>query len=174
MIRDEAIAFLRAHQPLPTDDSFARQPDLARALLTQFHQARKYFEAHPDADSLPLLLGSCGDKSGFGHYQLLDGAFMPHPAHVVVPHLISALRSPHLGVRFRAAELSALFSDDQLVMPLLKVYQHGDIDEQDAALLALTQNRSAAAREALRSLRPSVTDTEHVELLDEYFGHDAF
>ncbi|MBB5362492.1 HEAT repeat domain-containing protein [Deinococcus humi] len=169
MTRDEALRFLRAHQPLPSDDALALYPELGRSLLTQFDEARKHFEAHPDPECLPLLLRACGDKSGFGVYQLVCCAFIPQPASVVVPHLVTALQSPHLGVRYQAAGLSALFPDDRLVAPLRQVYHQGDDDERSAALLALTRNTSLKARDALLIPRPDIDD-DLVEWVDEYFG----
>lgn len=50
MTHAQAIAFLQAHQPMPSDE------DITAEQRESYLEAIAYFAAHPDPDSIPLFL----------------------------------------------------------------------------------------------------------------------
>jgi hypothetical protein len=54
MTHDEAMEFLKAHQPLPGD----RQ--MNQTTIDRFDEVRRHFIDHPALEALPLLLGALG------------------------------------------------------------------------------------------------------------------
>jgi HEAT repeat protein len=141
MTRDEAYSFLRTHQPLPSDEH------LSRELIESYDEVRKLFLVNPDVESLPLLLGSFGDGSGFGVYQLVEDVIAKLPREEIIPHLERALGSPHKGVRYWSTQFAGRFPDPRLVQSLAKILGESDYDLRYAAMTALEQigNRSALA-----------------------------
>lgn len=132
MDREQALAILRCHQPLPADDV------LPEDWLADFDAARAYFAAHPDAAAVPLLLGGLGDGSGHGVYQLVEDAIHPLPAAVVLPHLRAALQSPRPWARTWAAEIAMGFPDPSLIPLLAPMLLAEDEDDRCAAASTLS------------------------------------
>lgn len=123
MTKDEAIAFLRKHQPLPSD------AEITQEQIDTFDEVRKYFTANPDPECIPLMLNAFGDGSGFGVYQVCDDVFRHFDQSQLTPHLSDALQSPHISVRNWAAEFAVQFGADELVGPLIR-YLDSPIDAE--------------------------------------------
>ncbi len=66
MTTDDALDFLRRHQPMPDDEV------LTEDLIQQYDEVRQHFIDSPDQRCIPLFLGSFGDGDGFGVYQLVN------------------------------------------------------------------------------------------------------
>ena len=65
ILRDEAIQFLKANQPLPNDDKLEKD-------IEKFSEVKQFFVDNPDPECIPLFLNCFGDGGGFGLYQTID------------------------------------------------------------------------------------------------------
>ncbi len=146
MTRGEALAFLRAHQPLPADD------DLSDELIQQHDAVRRFFLDHRDPECIPLFLGSFGDGSGCGVYQLVEDVILPFGADQVVVHLSSALGSPWPGVRNWCAEIAGALPDARLAPALWALTDDPSIDTRTWAIYALGRIGGPEVRDRLRGL----------------------
>lgn len=114
------------------------ETELTQAEINTFDDIRKYFIAHPDPACIPLLLGSFADDMGLGVYQLCDDVFKKFDWNVVVPHLASAMKSAHKGVRWWAAHWAMEFPAIELFFPLQELIgQPGELDAHIFATLAI-------------------------------------
>src|SRR5215813_4684883 len=113
MTRDEAISFLKQHQPLP-DVSFDQK------LHTALHDTFKFFKYNsgPDPEALPLLVNVFGEGSAGGIYQVFDDLLAKYDKEDVVQELRKALSSKHRSVRYWNAEMAVRFPDERLTQPL--------------------------------------------------------
>jgi hypothetical protein len=93
MTTTEALAFLRAHQPMPGDWEISDAEGEAFAAIL------RHFEQHPDERCLPLLVGSVSALTGLGMYQHIRFVLNCFAADVVGPYILRALLSPEPGVR---------------------------------------------------------------------------
>jgi len=160
MTRDEAIAFLKQHQPMPSER------DVTDADVDRYDQARRYFMEHPDEEAIPLLLNSFGE-GGRGVNQLIEDAIVRHDQELVIPEIARALASSHETVRYWNAQIAALFPDVRLVAPLAKVLSQDSHDLKYAAVTALERIGSEEAFAALTIARNNERDGEIRELIDE-------
>ena len=149
----EALAFLRAHQPMPPDDA------LEDSLIDQFDAVRRYLIAHPDPACIPLLLGAFGDGMGFGVYQVCDDVLRPFSSEQLAPHLAVALASTRPATRWWAAHWAAEFPHPSLLWPIRRLLLARAPEDEDArgflidALESLSnEHQLAEARELLRKL----------------------
>jgi hypothetical protein len=108
MTTDEALAFLAIHQPMPPDTG------LSEELVTRYDEVRRHLAEHPDPRAPGLLLGSFGDGSGFGVYQLVADVLRLHDRDAVVDALGEALRSDVPSVRAWALDVALEYPDDRL------------------------------------------------------------
>lgn len=105
MDTERALAFLRAHQPMPPDGEISREDaDTFWAIL-------KHFEAVGDERCIPLLIGSVSTDTGLGMYEYIGDVLLNYGRAAVVPHLRRGLLDGNEGARFRccwwAADLRA-------------------------------------------------------------------
>lgn len=164
MTTDEALQFLRLHQPLPPTR------DIGEQLLMRFDEARKHFAAHPDNRSVPLLLNSFGEGDGHGIYQLVECAILAHPENVVVAALLDGLRSPHSSVREWCAEIAINYARPELVAPLIGILRNGSVDERMAAAAALGINPTPEARRGLENAMQTDIDEEIRKAIRDAMG----
>jgi len=149
----EALAFLRAHQPMPPDDA------LEESLIEQFDTVRRYFIVHPDAACIPLLLGAFGDGMGFGVYQVCDDVLRPFSREQIAPHLAVALASTRASTRWWAAHWAMEFPHPSLFSAIRRLLLARAAEDEDARgfLIAALESLSNEyklpdARELLRKL----------------------
>lgn len=161
MTRDEAIAFLQAHQPLPSDR------DLPNDLIVTYDEIRKLFLDKKDPVCIPLFLGSFGEGSGFGVYQLVEDVLLRFSPQEVVPHLVSALNSRHPGVRYWSAQIAASFPDERLVPALFALLTDVSADTRIVAVIALGRLGGAPIRARLIQLLAIETDEDVMEAVRE-------
>jgi hypothetical protein len=161
MTRDEAMSFLRQHQPLP-DVSFDE------TLHTALRDTYRFFRASPpDREALSLLLNVFGPGTAGGIYQVFDDLLVKYDKEDVVPELQKALASTHRSVRYWNAQLSASFPDERLTGPLAGLLREGDFDMRYAAITALENIRSPVAMRALAEALQRETDDELRALLQD-------
>lgn len=118
MNKEEAIEFLRRHQPMPPDS------ELTEDLITRYNEIREYCIAHPDPEYIPLFLNSFGEGDGCGVYVLVDRVMRQFSAEEVIPHLIEALHSEHPSVREWCADIAIDFKSPELIDPLRELLQN--------------------------------------------------
>jgi HEAT repeat protein len=165
MNTDEALAFLKGHQPLPATD------EISEALLRRFDEVCAFFAENPDERCVGLLLNAFGRGDGHGVYQMVEDTILKQDRNVVISALQQSLANRSGSVRFWSAQIAALFPSPLLIVPLVQVLAEGDDDERMAAVMGLEGIRSpevvAALERALRSERdPEVQGLIH-ELLAE-------
>lgn len=166
MNTEEALAFLREHQPLVVVDG-----DQARA-LDLFDLALEHFAANPDPRCVPLILGFFGEGDGYGVYQLADNTLASHDNEVVVPVICENLGSATRSIRYWNALMALNYSDPRLVRPLLELYKIGDVDERAAAMAALATSGpvDTSIRKELLELSETESDPEVRTLISEALG----
>ena len=162
---EDALVFLRRHQPMPPD------PALSDELISEYEEVRQFLEANPDERAIPLLLNSFGEGSGFGIYQLVECVLVLFPPATVVPHLASSLASRQRSVRYWTAQIAAFFPDAALINPLAKLLVLGDADEHWAAAMALDSIEDVAVdrilSEALLQEKDDYVDRFILEILEK-------
>jgi hypothetical protein len=153
---EEAIFFLREHQPMPPDGELTE--DLAR----KYDEVRRYFISHPNADAVPLFLNSFGEGTGLGVYQRVLDVFRALPSGVVVPCLKAALVSPRRSVRRWTAQFAMDYPDVDLVGPLGALLDPtaNDGDVREVATAALGFIADERARRILTDVAANDPDGE--------------
>lgn len=149
MTRDQALEFLREHQPLPDDAA------LDEATAETYDEVRKYFEANPDPACVDLFIGSFGDGLGLGIYQLIEDTLDQHPKDVVVQAIEKGLRSPFPGVRYWSANLVTSFPDERFLDRLRVNLKSENPDTRSSSFWALL---SLAALLKSKEARAAVLD----------------
>ncbi|MEN9284179.1 MAG: hypothetical protein RLZZ179_1672 [Verrucomicrobiota bacterium] len=164
MTTDEALSFLRTHQPLPPTS------EVSDALLRRFDEVRRLFAETPDERCVTLLLNAFGQGDGHGVYQLVEDTILAHDRDTVIAALRQSLLNRAGSVRYWSAQIAANYHAPELVTPLVQILTEGDPDERMAAVTALegiqTPDVVAALEMALQRERES-----HVQnLIREVLG----
>ena len=133
MNRNEALSFLRDHQPMPDDD------DLTQELIDKYDEVRNFFIATPDKEAISLFLNSYGNGDGWGVYQLVEDVFYKCHFDDVVLEIKKILENPSVAdsVRYWVTQVSAAFSDAKLRKGLEISLNSENEDIRDAAQLSL-------------------------------------
>ena len=131
MTTDEALQFLREHQPLPPTS------EISEILIKKYDEVREYFTKNPDNRCISLFLNSFSEGDGHGVFQLVERAILAHPEEIVIPALIESLHNPNRSVREWSAEIAAHYSRPELICPLTNLLRKGGVDERIAAVIAL-------------------------------------
>jgi hypothetical protein len=157
MRTDEALSFLRAHQPLPPTS------EISNNLLDRFDEVRQFFLERPDNRSIELFLNAFGKGDGHGVYQLVEDTIVAHDRDVVVSALQKSLRSRAGSVRYWSAQIAANYIEPALIEPLAQVLSDGNLDEQIAAVTALERIQTPEVAVVLaaalkRELKPPIRE----------------
>lgn len=133
MNRNEALSFLRDHQPMPDDD------DLTQEVIDKYDEVRKFFTANPDKEVISLFLNSYGNGDGWGVYQLVEDVFYKCHRDDVVVEIKELLENPSIAdsVRYWVTQVSAAFSDVKLKKGLAISLKSKNEDIRDAAQLSI-------------------------------------
>jgi len=133
MNRNEALSFLRDHQPMPDDD------DLTQEVIDKYDEVRKFFTANPDKEIISLFLNSYGNGDGWGIYQLVEYVFYKCHRDDVVVEIKEILENPSIAdsVRYWVTQVSAAFSDVKLKKGLEISLKSKNEDIRDAAQLSI-------------------------------------
>lgn len=158
MTKEDALQFLRQHQPMPPDS------ELSQELIKKYDEVCRFFMKHHYSECIPLLLNSFGEGSGFGRYERVGQVIRNFSADQVVPHLIEALSSGNRYVRDWCAQLSIDFPVPELLAPL-KLLLREDSDIRFNAVTALEQYHSQEAKAILREHLPREHEHEIRELI---------
>ena len=160
---EEAIEFLRRHQPLPPD------AELTESLITEFDEARKALEVDPKPEGLRLILTALGRGSGFGVYQLLDDTLRAYDRGAVVDVLAELLDAAPDDRSGWYMDFALDYPDERLVGPVIAALERGDRDTRYFAASYLVDNVRSVPRalEAVRAARAREADPEIALVLDE-------
>src|SRR5947209_5545820 len=99
MTTEQAIEFLRRHQPLPLDSRMSQE------LIDEWFAVLEYLRDHPKPAAVPLLLGAVSDVASYG-YTVLAEVLDLHPREAVSAALLEAMGSADEGRRVCAMDLS--------------------------------------------------------------------
>lgn len=161
MNKSEALAILKANQPLPSDSNMP--PDLIRA----YDEARKFFLQNKNEECIPLFLGSFGDGSGFGVYQLVEDVLRLFSVEQILPHLRASLLSEYPGVRYWSAQIASGYPHPSLVPALFKRLSDPNPDTRIMAAIALGRIGGNEIATRLRVQLDHEDDQEVAEALSE-------
>ena len=84
--KTEALSFLKAHQPMPSDD------DAKEEEIDVYIEVIDFFLNNPDEQCIPLFLNSFG--RGFGVYQTIEEVIMMYDKEIVLPYILNAFNNP--------------------------------------------------------------------------------
>lgn len=133
MNRNEALSFLRRHQPMPDDN------ELTSEIIDKYDEVRKFFIKNPDKEVISLFLKSYGNGDGWGVYQLIDDVLYKYYKDDVVLEIKVILENPAIAdsVRYWVTQVSAMFSDAKLKRGLEISLESENKDIRDAAKLSI-------------------------------------
>jgi HEAT repeat protein len=164
MTIDEALQFLRDHQPLPPTERMSDD------FIRLFDEVRKFFIANPDERCVGLLLNCFGEGDAHGVYQLVEDTILTFPAEVVVPALVGSLRNPAGSVRYWSAQIAANYPHQELAEPLIDLLKQGNLDERVAAVTALEVIGTPQVRGAMKNALGADIESEVKTMIREALG----
>ena len=126
MNTEEALEFLRAHQPMPDDETIS---DYEAAT---FARVLKHLETRPDRRAIPLLVGSVGKKTTLGMYEHIRFALEKFSPTDLELHLRAGLREGNLGAKYRCCCWALDFDLTSLSSEVRALSDHADPDIRDA------------------------------------------
>ena len=139
MDTEQALTFLKAHQPMPSDHT------ISEAEGETFAAILDHFETVHDERCLPLLIHSVSLDTALGMYEHIKFVLMAHPREQVIPHLRRGLISGSDGVRSRccwwAVDVSAWELVD--VIKPLTMHPYEDVRMPAQAFVELRDEFSA-------------------------------
>ncbi|GKQ31743.1 HEAT repeat domain-containing protein [Pseudomonas syringae pv. theae] len=133
MNKNQALHFLKSHQPMPTDSQITQEQ------AETYDEVRIYFIKNPDSESIELFLRSFGDGDGLGMYQLVEDVFYQCEKSDVVSGIQTVLEDLSIpdGVRYWTTQAAAAFPDDVLRNGLSLSLASSIEDIREAAKLAV-------------------------------------
>jgi hypothetical protein len=161
MNAQEAINFLKSHQPMPSGERAHND------LFSRFDEVRKFFASYPDDRNIHLLIGALGPGDGHGIYPMVEDALRSHSPDAVAEALKVGLKSSHSSVRYWSAQFAAGYPNSDIAEELISAFVNGDIDTQLAVVTAIEAINTPAARNLLMGIRDKSLDQEVTDLIDE-------
>lgn len=160
---EEALEFLRRHQPMPPDEA------LTEELIAEFDEARRALAADPKPGGLGLLLRAIGKGSGFGVYQLVDDTLRAYEPDDVVAALVELLAPLPEDRSAWYMEYALDYPDERLIDPAIAALERGDRDTRFFAASYLVDNVRDLARfrEALEAARLREDDKGILDVLGD-------
>ena len=127
MDTEQALSFLRSHQPMPSDHTISSEEgEMFVAIL-------EHFQTEHDERCLPLLIHSISSDTGLGMYEHISDVLMAHPRDKVIPQLRRGLESGNDGVRWRCCWWASDIDAWELADVIEPLTMHPDDDVQSAA-----------------------------------------
>ncbi len=128
MKTEEALVFLKEHQPMPAD------VDIAQSQCDCFCGVLEHFRNDPDERCIPLLINCVSNSTGLGMYETIGDVLVKQNREKVVLNLTAGLTNGSDAVKYRccwwATDIDAWDLED-LVWPLTKS-QDEDLSEAAA------------------------------------------
>jgi len=164
MTDNEAIDFLKNHQPMPNDIFLNQNIEI----LNIYEQVRKHFLHSFNKSCVPLFLNSFGDINGFGVYQLVEDVILRYEADIVLPHLIENIENGTYPVKYWCTQIAALFPDNRLIESLKNSFNGASFDLKYHIIIAMGNIENTEAKDLLISLLTKETNEELVDLIKSY------
>jgi hypothetical protein len=134
MNKNNALLFLKQHQPLPSDS------EMSENLISEFDDVRKFFIEHPCDEAIPLFLRCFGDGDGFGVYQLVEDVFYKIKLNTIKSFIKEALEDYSLpnSCKYWTIQISTAFPDNSYRKSLITALSSSNEDIREAAEFALS------------------------------------
>lgn len=132
MTDDQALQFLSAHQPMPSDHN------ISDVQAQQYAEVLCHFLENPDIRCIPLLINSVSRETGLGMYERIEDVLLKQPRNDVITHLVSGLKSHDPGVRSRCCHWALALSAVELSTQIASLKTDTDQDTREAAELFLS------------------------------------
>ncbi|MGG0179117.1 HEAT repeat domain-containing protein [Gottfriedia acidiceleris] len=128
---NDAVKILNKYNPMPADDQ------LTQKIVDEYGVAIDYLKLNPHPSCIEPILKSFGEYDGWGLYEEASLILTKFDINHVLPYLITALQSPHNGIRYWATHIVSDFADKQLLQFLEVCIQDKipDISENSATAL---------------------------------------
>lgn len=135
MNKEQALEFLRNHQPMPDDDD----TNFTAELLEQYDNIRIFFTENPCKESVPLFLNSFGKGDGSGIYTLIDGILFVNDEDFVIDTMSEILENPNISdaVRYWNTLFATNFSSVKFIKGLLLSLKSNDVGIKENAQYCL-------------------------------------
>jgi hypothetical protein len=133
MIQEEALDFLRQHQPMPKDE------DLTADIINKYNEIRLFFIEHKSKECIPLFLNSFGYINGLGVYQLVEDVILQFSMEDIIPYMKEALKSNIYSIRYWNVQIAANYPSFELLPMLTDLLKEDDFDIKYNTLTALRQ-----------------------------------
>ena len=104
MNKEEGLAFLRNHIPMPDLDD----RDETCRIFYEWTDVCDYFVEHPCFEALPLLMAGLAGGSDFEGFERIGALALRLPLEEVEPYFIESIKSPSSHVRY----WSVIFASD--------------------------------------------------------------
>ena len=131
MNKEEALNFLRNHQPMPSDDCVTQKE------LDSYKECIEFFENNPDVECIPLFLNSFSKGRAFEGYDHVRFVFYKLPPENVIYYLKQYLYNENRNIRFWCAQFALDYSYSELTEPLTYCLKDPDNGIRTWAVLAL-------------------------------------
>ncbi len=167
MNNNQAIEFLKNHQPMPPtksttpEDSDSLCPD---ELMMEYDSVRKYFMEHPDEKAIPLFLNSFSFGDGYGVYQLVEDYLWLFPKETVTPYLVEAVASQSDSVQYWAVLFSSSYINDSYVLrdKIVELLEHGTSEVKEACIVTLALLESSG--DAISIFHNRLSNEQDIEI----------
>lgn len=123
VIRQEALDFLKEHQPMPSDDKLQEKE------IKKYEEVRRYFLENPDEQCVPLFFNSFGGKDGLGVYQMVEEVILMYDSEAVLPYLLKTFDSEYESVKYWGIQISSNYPSECLFNPLVNLLESEYIEE---------------------------------------------
>lgn len=131
MNKEEALDFLKKHQPMPSDDCVTQEE------LDNYKECIEFFENNPDVECIPLFLNSFSEGRAFEGYDHVRFVLYKLPPENVVYYLKQCLYSENRNIRYWCANFALDYSFPELVEPLTYCLKGQDKGIRKSAVIAL-------------------------------------
>lgn len=168
MTKEDAIKFLKNHQPMPDDI------DLSEQLIEEYDNVRKFFLCYQDKECIPLFLNSFGAINGAGVYQLVEDVILQYPKEDVIPHLKKNIESPIYSLQYWGVQIAINYPDDELLPCLMPILKNPDFDLKYMVLLVLSQYKLDAVTSILLEYIDYETNQDLIDLANKALRGDMY
>ena len=156
---DEAMDFLRQHQPMPATDLVSDE------LASRYDKALDCLSGAGEPSCIPMLLNSFGDGDLFGVYTRVEGVICQFDEIEVVDHLNAALASRSDSVKYWSLQIASNFPNEILIPNLLRLARSNSLDIRTAAITTMGSIPSKEIDSFLLSARDTESDEDLNEIL---------
>ncbi|MGC7560389.1 hypothetical protein [Pasteurella sp. PK-2025] len=110
MNKEDAILFLKNHQPLPDDKN------LTTEIIEEFDKIREFFILEPDDEVISLFLNSYGNGDGWGVYPLVEDVLLNCTRENVILEIKKILEDKNTSdnIRYWVTQNAEFFVDKRL------------------------------------------------------------